>query len=63
MYAVGDNTSAPVPRAGVFAEGQARVVAAGIIDRIRGARDDTRYEGVGTCYIEFGGDTPSGGST
>lgn len=57
VYAVGDNTSAPVPRAGVFAEGQARVVAAGIIDRFRGASDDTRYEGVGTCYIEFGGDT------
>ena len=57
VYAVGDNTSAPVPRAGVFAEGQARVVAAGIIDRFRGAADETRYEGVGTCYIEFGQDT------
>jgi sulfide:quinone oxidoreductase len=57
VYAIGDVTSAAVPRAGVFAEGEARVVAAGIVARVRGSDDSDRYDGVGTCYIEFGGDT------
>lgn len=57
VYAIGDVTSAPVPRAGVFAEGQARIVAAGIINRFRGSPDTDRYEGAGSCYIEFGAGT------
>jgi sulfide:quinone oxidoreductase len=57
VYAIGDVTSAPVPRAGVFADGQARVVAAAIVDRFRGSPERGRYEGAGSCYIEFGGGT------
>jgi sulfide:quinone oxidoreductase len=43
-----------VPKAGVFAEGAARVVAASLIAEIR--RDDGpgAYGGLGSCYIEFG---------
>ena len=37
VYAVGDVTSVGTPKAGVFAEGQAAVVAAAIIARVRGA--------------------------
>lgn len=57
VYAIGDVTSAPVPRAGLFAEGQAKVVAAAIISGFRGMPDTDRYEGAGSCYIEFGGGT------
>jgi sulfide:quinone oxidoreductase len=43
-----------VPRAGVFSEGQAKVVAAELIARQRSQADATRYEGAGVCYLEFG---------
>jgi sulfide:quinone oxidoreductase len=54
VYAVGDVTSVGTPKAGVFAEGQAAVVAATISARIRGATDSAQYDGRGTCYVEFG---------
>ena len=54
VYAMGDCADAPVPRAGVFAEGAARTVAAGIIAQLRGTRPPDKYLGQGTCYIEFG---------
>ncbi len=54
VYAVGDVTTAGVPKAGVFAEGGARVVAAALISRIRGEGDSPDYDGRGSCYIEFG---------
>ncbi|HEX5587551.1 MAG TPA: FAD-dependent oxidoreductase [Acidimicrobiia bacterium] len=53
VYAVGDVTSVGTPKAGVFAEGQAVVVADAIIARQRGD-DAANYEGRGICYIEFG---------
>ncbi len=56
VYAVGDVTSVGTPKAGVFAEGQAVVVADGISARIRGAGDVTHYDGHGMCYLEFGHD-------
>jgi sulfide:quinone oxidoreductase len=56
VYAVGDVTSVGTPKAGVFAEGQARVVAAAITARIRGESAPTTYDGRGICYIEFGND-------
>jgi sulfide:quinone oxidoreductase len=56
VYAVGDVTSVGTPKAGVFAEGQAAVVAAAIIARGRDAGDATTYDGHGLCYIEFGDD-------
>lgn len=54
VYAVGDVTSVGTPKAGVFAEGQAAVVAAAISARIRGEADVPTYDGHGICYMEFG---------
>jgi sulfide:quinone oxidoreductase len=53
VYAVGDVTSVGTPKAGVFSEGQAKVVADQIIARHRGA-DAAGYDGHGLCYFEFG---------
>ena len=55
VYAVGDVTSVGTPKAGVFAEGAARVVADQLIARIRGEAEPPGYDGTGACYIEFGG--------
>jgi sulfide:quinone oxidoreductase len=55
VFAVGDVATAGVPKAGVFAEGAARVVARALIAEIRGAGEAGRHLGQGTCYIEFGG--------
>jgi sulfide:quinone oxidoreductase len=54
VYAVGDVTSVGTPKAGVFAERQASVVAEQLIARIRGASEPPGYDGTGTCYVEFG---------
>jgi sulfide:quinone oxidoreductase len=56
VYAVGDVTSVGTPKAGVFSEGQASVVAAQIISRHRGAPDPPGYGGAGVCYVEYGND-------
>jgi len=56
VYAVGDVTSVGTPKAGVFAEGQATVVAAEIAARMRGSTTRTSYDGRGICYMEFGHD-------
>jgi sulfide:quinone oxidoreductase len=55
VYAVGDVTSAPVPRVGVIAEGEAGTVADVLIHRLRGGADPDPYPGVASCYVEFGG--------
>ncbi len=55
VYAVGDVTSAPVPRVGVIAEGEARTVAEVLIHRLRRGGEPEPYAGIATCYIEFGG--------
>jgi sulfide:quinone oxidoreductase len=54
VYAVGDVTSVGTPKAGVFAEGAARVVADQLVARIRGESEPPGYDGTGSCYIEFG---------
>jgi sulfide:quinone oxidoreductase len=54
VYAIGDVATAGVPKAGVFAEGAARVVAQTIVARHRGGEPPERHLGRGTCYIEFG---------
>ena len=54
VYAVGDVTSVGTPKAGVFAEGQAAVVAAAIIAGQAGAASPVEYDGSGKCYLEFG---------
>ena len=56
VYAVGDVTSVGTPKAGVFAEGQASVVAAAIIAAHAEAPTATEYDGRGQCYLEFGND-------
>jgi sulfide:quinone oxidoreductase len=54
VYAVGDVATAGVPKAGVFAEGAARVLAQRLIAELRGEESSARHLGQGTCYIEFG---------
>ena len=54
VYAVGDVSSVGTPKAGVFAEGQAAIVAGGISALIRGAGESAHYDGRGICYLEFG---------
>jgi sulfide:quinone oxidoreductase len=56
VYAVGDVTSVGTPKAGVFAEGQAVVVADALIARARGEGPSAPYDGNGVCYLEFGRD-------
>lgn len=55
VYAVGDVTSVGTAKAGVFAEGAARVVADHLIARIRGGSVPSGYDGRAACYVEFGG--------
>lgn len=54
VYAVGDVATVGVPKAGVFSEGAARVVAQQLIARVRGGALPDPYGGRGSCYIEFG---------
>jgi sulfide:quinone oxidoreductase len=56
VYAVGDVTSVGTPKAGVFAEGQAAVVAREIVAKHRGGPAADGYDGRGICYVEFGHD-------
>lgn len=54
VYAVGDVNGVGTPKAGVFAEGSARVVAAAIVAQLRGGPSPEAYKGQGSCYVEFG---------
>jgi len=54
VYAVGDVTSVGTPKAGVFAEGAARIAAASIIAEQKGGEQPVAYNGAGSCYVEFG---------
>ena len=56
VYAVGDVTSVGTPKAGVFAEGAARVVADELIAQIRGSEAPAPYDGTASCYVEWGDD-------
>jgi len=56
VYAVGDVNGVGTPKAGVFAEGSARVVADAIIAQLRGGAPPEAYKGQGSCYVEFGHD-------
>ncbi|QBR93778.1 NAD(P)/FAD-dependent oxidoreductase [Nocardioides euryhalodurans] len=55
VYAVGDVTSVGTPKAGVFAEGQAAVVAEQIIRERALTTSSAGYDGRGICYMELGG--------
>jgi sulfide:quinone oxidoreductase len=56
VYALGDVCTGPrtVPKAGIFAESAALVVADDIAAAITGAQPPAPYEGSGICYAEFG---------
>lgn len=60
VYALGDMVSIPLadgkqlPKAGVFAEAQAEVVAEHIAAEIEGRKPTTRYQGDGYCFLEVG---------
>ena len=55
VYAVGDVASAPVPRAGVIAEGEASTVADVLVHRIKGGPEPAPFAGEIMCYVEMGG--------
>ena len=54
VFAVGDVATVGVPKAGVFSEGAARVVAAALVAQAQGSEQPAGYDGRGSCYIEFG---------
>jgi sulfide:quinone oxidoreductase len=54
VYAVGDVNSVGSPKAGVFAEGAAQVVAEALIAKAHGEKAPAPYTGEGSCYVEFG---------
>jgi sulfide:quinone oxidoreductase len=56
VYAIGDVCTGPrtVPKAGIFAESAARVVADDIAATISGGEPPAPYGGSGICYAEFG---------
>jgi sulfide:quinone oxidoreductase len=60
VYAIGDITGIPLPvgkplpKAGVFAHGQAEVVAGNIINEILGKGREKTFNGHGACYLEIG---------
>lgn len=54
VYAIGDVNSVGTPKAGVFAEGAAKIAAATIIAEFEEGKEPSPYSGAGICYIEFG---------
>jgi sulfide:quinone oxidoreductase len=54
VYAIGDVTSVGTPKAGVFAEGAAKIAALSIIAAFNKSEYNSTYTGAGSCYIEFG---------
>ncbi len=61
IYAIGDATSVPIaggkllPKAGVFAEKEAEVVAARIAADLSGKWPTETFDGKGACFVELGG--------
>ena len=54
VYAIGDVNSVGTPKAGVFAEGAAKIAAESIIAELEKSENPSPYTGAGICYIEFG---------
>jgi len=60
VYAIGDVTGIPLaigkplPKAGVFAHGEAEVVAENIAAEIDGRTPAARFAGHGECFVEAG---------
>lgn len=61
VYAIGDIAAVslangkPLPKAGVFAEGQGKTVARRIFEQIMGGKAQAEFDGHGFCWIEIGG--------
>jgi sulfide:quinone oxidoreductase len=61
VWAMGDVTGIPLPngkslpKAGVFAEGQAEVVARNVAALVQGAAPAAEFGGEGACFVEMGG--------
>ena len=61
VYAIGDVTQIPigggkmVPKAGVFAEAEAKVVATRIARDLHHNREEKLFTGKGACFLEIGG--------
>ncbi|HZQ86941.1 MAG TPA: FAD-dependent oxidoreductase [Acidimicrobiales bacterium] len=56
VFAVGDVTSAPVPRAGGIAEGEAATAAEVLVAQLTGGATPPPYDGAAGCYVELGND-------
>ena len=60
VYAIGDVAQIPIagsrflPKAGVFAKAQARVVASRIADELRGREPLGTFDGKGSCFVDMG---------
>jgi sulfide:quinone oxidoreductase len=54
VYAIGDVATVGVPKAGAFAEGQGRALAEALAAAALGEGPSTGFDGLGSCYIEFG---------
>jgi sulfide:quinone oxidoreductase len=60
VYAIGDvteikvNQKVSIPKAGIFAEGQAKVVCQQIIDDIKNQSNNPKFNGKGFCFMEIG---------
>lgn len=60
VYAIGDVNSIPLklgkplPKAGVFAHGEAEVVARNVARAITGKGEPATFDGWGECFIETG---------
>ena len=60
VYAIGDVTGImlsmgkPLPKAGVFAHGEAEVVAHNLVHAITGKGKPVQFDGHGECFIESG---------
>ncbi len=61
VYAIGDNATIalqmgkPLPKAGVFAYAQAKIVARNLVEEWRGRAALARFDGHGACFVETGG--------
>ena len=68
VYAIGDVTTIPLkmgrplPKAGVFANGQAQVVAKNIARAWTGRGQAAKFDGHGLCFLEIGGGMAGVGS-
>jgi len=60
VFAIGDVTTIPIaggkllPKAGVFAEAEALVVARNVADELAGRRPAASFDGKGACFVELG---------